>query len=122
QLRKLLETFGYQVHGVPVKDCLHLKSAICCLGDGRVLANPGWISKDILPGAEIVQVHPDEAYGANVLALPDGLLCSSSYPRSNQILRDHGFRVCELDFSELHKMEAAMTCPSLIFQSRSRPQ
>ncbi len=122
QLRAMIETFGYQVKGVPVEYCLHLKSAISSLGDGRVLANPNWIEADCLPETEFIHVHTEEPYGANVLSLPESLVCSSSYPRTNQILRDRGFAVQELDFSELHKMEAAMTCPSLIFRSRSDPR
>ena len=42
------------------------------------------------------------------------VICSSAYPRTNQRLSNEGFNILEVNLSEVHKMEAAVTCPSLI--------
>ena len=56
------------------------------------------------------------AYGANVLAFAGKVICSSAYPRTNAMLNEHGYDLIEVDLSEVHKMEAAVTCPSLILR------
>src|SRR5437868_1034428 len=42
QFSRFLRPFGYRVHPVEVRECLHLKTACCDLGNGVVLANPDW--------------------------------------------------------------------------------
>src|SRR5258707_10900863 len=42
QLTELLKPFVYEVLGVPVTGCLHLKSAVTCLGRNTLLANRAW--------------------------------------------------------------------------------
>ena len=43
QLRSLLAPFGYEVRAVPVRGCLHLKSAITRAGTRTLVVNPSWI-------------------------------------------------------------------------------
>ncbi len=119
QLAGLLAEHGYSVEGIEVDGCLHFKSAVTSLGGERLLANPGWTNLDWARGLEIVEVDSAEPFGANVLPVGEGLLASADYPRTNERLRQLGYDVHELDLSELHKMEAAVTCPSLVFKDRA---
>jgi dimethylargininase len=43
QLNELLHHHGYTVTGVPLHDCLHLKSAVTRVDDKTLLINPKWV-------------------------------------------------------------------------------
>jgi dimethylargininase len=117
QLTAELEPFGYRVHRIDVLGCLHLKSACCSLGEGRILANPAWLELAPLREFEIVKVAHDEPGAANVLRIGDTVLMPSSFPRTEEILRARGFNLRTIDISELIKAEAAVTCSSVIFET-----
>ena len=112
QLAHILEPYGYRVHGVNVRGCLHLKSAATEAGDGTVLLNPEWIDPALF--ARTINVHPEEPYGANVLRAGDTLLAAAAFPRTNARLREAAFNVRELQADELAKAEAALTCCSVL--------
>lgn len=118
RLAHLVLEHGYTVKAAEVDGCLHLKSAVTSLGDGRVLANPRWVNLGRTRGVEVVEVDEREPYGANVLPVAGVLLCSSAYPRTNARLASLGYELRELELGELHKMEAAVTCPSILFTGR----
>ncbi len=117
QLSAELEPFSYRVHRIEVLGCLHLKSACCSLGDGKILANPAWLDLSPLREFEIVSVANDEPAAANVLRIGDTVLMPSSFPRTEEILRARGFNIKTVDISELIKAEAAVTCSSVIFET-----
>src|SRR5205809_7468563 len=50
QLAAILAPYAYEVIVVPVTGCLHLKSAVTCLGRNTILANRAWF--DTAPLAE----------------------------------------------------------------------
>jgi dimethylargininase len=116
QLQAELKPFGYRVHPVEVRGCLHLKSACCALGDGRILVNSEWIDVAALQGFHLVEVAKDEPGAANVLRIGDTVLMPSAFPHTEQILRGEGFEIRTVDISELMKAEAAITCSSVIFR------
>jgi dimethylargininase len=115
QLKAELELFGYRVHPVEVRGCLHLKSACCALDDGTILANPAWLDPSAFHDFRIVGVAEDEPGAANVLRIGDTVLMPASFPGTEQILRREGFKIRTVDISELIKAEAAITCSSVIF-------
>jgi dimethylargininase len=117
QLKGELEPFRYRVHRVDVLGCLHLKSACCSLGDGKILANPAWLDLAPLHEFEIVGVANDEPGAANVLRIGGAVLMPASFPHTEEILRRKGFNIRTVDISELIKAEAAITCSSVIFQT-----
>src|ERR1700733_5728913 len=55
QLANQVEPFGYKVRPVEVRGCLHLKSACCPMGDGKILANPEWLDPTPLRDYKIVE-------------------------------------------------------------------
>jgi dimethylargininase len=119
QLAALLAPFGYQVRGVPVSGCLHLKTAVTHLAARTVLANPHWVAVSALADdLEVVEVHPDEPMGANALPIGDTVLYPTAFPRTRERIEARGLRVRALDASELARAEGALTCCSIIFQAQ----
>ena len=116
RLRELAEPRGYRVVPVPVTGCLHLKSAVTALDDGRVLANPAWIDPNPLRGLEVVPVAPEEPGAANVLRVGDTIVAHPGFPRTLERVAALGYDVRPLDVSEFLKAEAALTCKSLLFR------
>jgi dimethylargininase len=114
QMRRLLAPHGYSVCEQSVSGCLHLKSAVTCIDDGVLLANPRWIDAEALAGYEIVSVDPGEPSAANALRLADRVVFPTAFPRTAARLADRGLRLALVDASELAKAEGAVTCCSLI--------
>jgi dimethylargininase len=117
QLAAELEPFGYTVRGVPVRECLHFKTACSYLGDGTLLVNRGWVDTAPLGGLRLIDVADDEPWAANALRINDTVLFPASFPHTEAILRRAGLRVQTLDLSELQKAEGSVTCMSVIFKS-----
>ena len=71
-LANLVRPLGYSVTTVPVRGCLHLKTACTALPDGRLLISPAWLDISALRGA-----------------------CSSKFPPPNPGLPTHCRSVSE---------------------------
>jgi dimethylargininase len=107
-----LRPLGYNVRGVPVSNCLHLKTACTALNDECLLINPNWINANLLPRKKILEATDE--WGANVVRLPDRLLANDQNRATIEQLRDANFNVCSVELSEFAKAEAGATCLSLL--------
>ncbi len=116
QLRALVAPLGRTVVPVDVEAALHLKTAATALPDGRILANLDAVSSGAFHNHDVRGV--DEAAGANVLLVGDRVLLSASAPRTAAGLRRDGYDVQTVDLSELEKVEAGPTCPSVLLPER----
>jgi dimethylargininase len=116
QLQEFLAPFGYEVRGVQVTGCLHLKSAVTQAGEDLLLVNPAWVEKGQFPGMEFIEVDPAEPYAANAVLVGDRLIYPSAFPRTRGRLAGAGRPLVMVDASELAKAEGAVTCCSLIFK------
>jgi dimethylargininase len=117
QMQALLKPFGYDVCGVPVSGCLHLKSAVTQAVGNTLLINPAWVRKQDFPGFDFIEVHPDEPSAANILIAGAGVMYQPAYPRTLARLEKAGVHPLLVDASELGKAEGALTCCSLIFNT-----
>ena len=115
QMKAILEPRSYEVRGVRVTGCLHLKSAVTQVSKDTLLINPEWVSKEDFPGFHFIDVDPSEAYAANAVLVDDTIIYPSSFPRTQAKLRAAGIRMVIVDADELAKAEGAVTCCSLIF-------
>jgi dimethylargininase len=113
-LQEVVGRFGYSVRGVPVKDCLHLKTACTALPDRRLLVNPAWLDLKALHDFDVVAVPPSEPWAANILSIGQQVCVGASYVRTAQMIRDLGFAVTTVDLSEFAKAEGGLTCLSLL--------
>jgi dimethylargininase len=118
QLRRLVEPFGYSVTGVPVRGCLHLKSAVTQVASTALLINPEWVDAARFPGWQAIEIDPAEPFAANALLIGDSLVYPAAYPLTRARLERAGIRVVTVDVSEIAKAEGGVTCCSLVFDVR----
>lgn len=121
QLRDLLAPRGYTVVPVPVRGCLHLKSAATALSADRLLVNPAWVDGSAFPGLGIIEVDPAEPHAANALRVGDSVVFPAAFERTRRRLEGAGIGVVTVEVSELAKAEGAVTCCSLVFEA-ARPE
>ncbi len=117
RLTAVAEPLGYRVVPVPVRGCLHLKSAVCALDRGRLLANTAWVDLAPFRGLEVLEVAPEEPGAANVLRVEGWVIAHAGFPRTIDRIAALGHAVKTLDVSEFLKAEAALTCKSLLFRA-----
>jgi dimethylargininase len=120
RIRSLLTPYGYTVVSVPVMGALHLKSAVTQVADETLLVNHRWTDTAVLAGEpggfELIDVAPEEPFGANALAVAGAVVYSQAHPLTRRRLEDRGIKVVAVDVSELAKAEGGVTCCSLIFR------
>lgn len=120
QMRAWLEPAGYEVAGVEVGGCLHLKSAVTAIDERRLLINPRWVPPGAFAGFDLVDIDPAEQYAANALRIGGVVIYPTSFPRTAERLEHEGVRLRMVDASELAKAEGAVTCCSLILEEYLR--
>lgn len=114
QLNRLLEESGYEVIGVQMHDCLHLKTALTRVDDQTVLINPNWVEAHHFKDFQWIEVDPSEPFAANCLPVAKSILFPTAFPTTCAKLEAAGHPVLTVDVSELAKAEGAVTCCSLI--------
>jgi dimethylargininase len=117
QLAVIAAAYGYDLLGVPVSGCLHLKSAVTYLGKNTLLGNRAWFQWQRLQGFDWVEVDPGEPHAGNALLVGETIIFPASFPKTRARIEARGFRVEPLDISELQKAESGLTCSSLLFES-----
>jgi dimethylargininase len=115
-LRSWGRRLGYLVTPVAVRGCLHLKTACTALPDGRLWVHRPWLDAGTLGVDEshLVDVPPEEPWGANVLTVGEHVLAAAQSLGSIESLAARGYRVQGVDLSEFAKAEGGPTCLSLL--------
>jgi dimethylargininase len=115
QLRALLAPLGRTVIAVPLRNVLHLKSAVTALPDGTFLLLPDLVPAELFPAVR--RVH--EEAGCHVVPLGgDRVLIAASAPRTTELLADLGFTPVVVDIGEFEKLEGCVTCLSVLLPGR----
>ena len=115
-LAAALGPLGYQVRGVDLRDCLHLKTACTFIPPRLIVLNPAWVDVDAFRDWDVATVPPGEPYGANTLTLGGVTLVGAAYPGTAERLAARGIVTRPIDLSELAKAEGALTCSSVIVE------
>lgn len=116
QMQTFLAPFGYEVRGVPVSGCLHLKSAVTQVAADMFLINPAWVNRKYFLGMRFIEVDSSEPYAANALMVGDTVISQPAYAKTRIRLEAAGIHPRLVDQSELAKAEGALTCCSLMFK------
>jgi dimethylargininase len=119
-LAEIAGRYGYQVTGVPVRDCLHLKTACTALPDGRLLVNPAWIDERAVAEFQILHVPEAEPWAANVMPIGKTVVMSAASRRTADLVDILGFAAQLVDLSEFAKAEGGVTCLALLIGPTSR--
>lgn len=114
QIQELLKPYGYVVAHVELRDCLHLKSALTKVDDQTLLINPNWADVSHFKHFRWIEIDAAEPYAANCLPINGQILYPTDFPKTAQKLEAHGYKLKQVDLSELAKAEGAVTCCSLI--------
>jgi dimethylargininase len=110
QLRAILEPLGATVIDVPVRNVLHLKSAVTALPDGTIVGYPPLVPEffgDVLAVPEPSGTHV-------VLLGDDKLLLAADCPRSAELFSGLGYEPVATDIGEFQKLEGCVTCLSVL--------
>ena len=116
QLSDMLAPFGYFVIGIPVTDCLHLKSAVTQVAEDTLLINPAWVDKSYFEGFCFIEVDPSEPFAANAQMIEGALVYPSAFEGTRTRLETVGRPIVPVEADELAKAEGGVTCCSLIFR------
>jgi dimethylargininase len=115
QLARRVQPFGYRVVPMKLRDCLHLKSACCFIGDDTILLNRQLVDTEPLHRYRLLDVAPSEPNAANALRVNETVVLPSAFPATAELLENAGFHVAVVNITELLKAESGVTCSSLLF-------
>ncbi len=117
RLKELVAPLGYDVVAAGLRDCLHLKTGATFAG-ADAAGNPVLLYDErAVDPAQFAGVEPlavIEPAAANCIRAGESLILPAGNRRTAELLRKRGFRLVEVDVSELQKAEAGVTCMSLI--------
>ena len=111
--------FGYNVRAIPVRGCLHLKTACTALPDGRLLVNLVWLDINSLRDFEQVCVPDAEPWGANIVCLANSVIAAAENVQTVDLVRNLGFDVRTVELDEFAKAEGGVTCLSMLLRDDS---
>lgn len=118
QLAGFLEELGYTSTLIDIRNLsniLHLKSGLAYLGGNRVLVIDEVKNLKSFAGYELINIRPEEAYGANCVWINDRVLIASGFPALLRQLEQLNYETVALDMSEFQKMDGGLSCLSLRF-------
>ena len=115
QLGRILESFGNTWATVAVGAGLHFKSSVNYVGKNTLLVTTDFTDREQLHGYDKIVVAKAEAYAANTLLVNGHLLIPAGFPGTRKQLEVLGFKIIELETSEVGKMDGGLTCMSIRF-------
>lgn len=119
-LKGIVEAYGYEVKGVKLCDCLHLKTAATFIPPHFLAVNPDWVNPDQFESVRPFCVDASEPFAGNTLTLFGTTLLSASNRKTEEKLRRAGIVTRCVEISELEKAEAGLTCLVLLVEGPAR--
>lgn len=117
QLGEMLGRFNYQVVAIPLRGCLHLKTAVTRVAPDLLLVNPAFVDAALFSGIAWLAVDPAEPHAGNALLVGETVIYPASCPRTRARLIERGIKIIGVDMSETEKAEGGVTCCSLVFEA-----
>lgn len=115
QLGRILQNHGYTWTTVPVAAGLHLKSSVNYVGGNTLLISDDFARNEQFKSYDHILVEKAEEYAANTLLVNEHLLMPAGFPHTRKQLEPLGFKIIELETSEVRKMDGGLTCMSVRF-------
>jgi dimethylargininase len=120
-LSQILTLHGYKIIPVEVNGCLHLKTACTAIDEETVLLNPRCVVPESFGTYKQLFVPAGEESAANTLRVGETVFLDAAFPRTWELINQHYNRVEALDISEFRKMEAGLSCLSILFEQINTP-
>lgn len=107
---------GRRLEAIPVRRCLHLKTAVTAVAEDTLLVARALLPEADapLPGFRVLDVGEEEAYGANALALGERILLPAAHLKTAAQVEALGLRVSLLPMSAFQAGDGALTCLSIL--------
>lgn len=115
RLREVLTPTGLEIIEVPLDGFLHLKCVCSRLNDDTMLLADRSIPPEVFRDVQIIKAPAEEGYAANCLCRGATVLLPAGFPATRRTLEKAGWRVQELEMSEIRKADGALTCLSVLF-------
>ena len=115
QLGRILQKYEYTWTVIPVGAGLHFKSSVNYVGSNTLIVTDDFVRHEGLSAYNRILVDGAESYAANTLYINEHLLMPSGFPGTRKKLEKLGFKIIELDATEVRKMDGGLTCLSLRF-------
>jgi len=115
QLGRILQTHQNTWSTVPVGAGLHFKSGVNYVGRNTLLVTEHFAQNEHLKGYAKIITERTEEYAANTLLVNEHLLMPAGFPGTRKQLEPLGFKIIELEVSEVRKMDGGLTCMSIRF-------
>ena len=115
QLGRILQRHGSTWTPMPVGAGLHFKSSVNYVGCNTLLLTNDFAQDKQLKSYDQIITKTTEDYAANTLLVNDHLLMPAGFPHTRKQLEPLGFKIIELETSEVRKMDGGLTCMSLRF-------
>jgi dimethylargininase len=116
QLEAHLSKWNYTLTPVDNLKCLHLKTAVTRIGIETLVVNPKWIDLSVFSKYKLIEIDEREPFAANVLRIGPRVILSATNIRTAEKIERAGFTTIPVDFTEIAKTEAGVTCCSLIVE------
>jgi dimethylargininase len=115
QLGRILQSYGNSCTLVEVGAGLHFKSSVNYVGRNTLLVTNDFARNEQLKGYDRIVTEKAEEYAANTLLVNEHLLMPAGFPNTRSRLEPLGFKIIELEISEVRKMDGGLTCMSIRF-------
>jgi len=119
-IEKICHERGFKtfVFDIP-SSTLHLSTICSSPAPGTLVTAEGHLRPEQFGGitAEIIWVPKEESYAANTIGFENGrVIVSDGYPRTVELLTQHGFSVTTLDMEHIRCADGSLTCLRLFFK------
>ena len=116
ELRKLVPRFGYSVRELQTpKGVLHFKTDCSLLDEETILSTRRLADSGCFEGYRVLLVAEGEEPCANSIRFHDLVVMPDGFPKTEELLRGQGYKVCKIGNTEAAKLDGGMSCLSLRF-------
>lgn len=114
QLSEIVTPLGYVIREVfTPPEILHFKTDCSLLGSDEILSTKRLQASGCFDGYRVINVADGEEAAANAIRVNDYLIMPSGFPKTKEILEDHGYKVKVINNTECAKLDGGMSCLSL---------
>jgi dimethylargininase len=115
QIIDILKKYGLSGSTITLQQVLHLKTGVSYLENNTLLATGEFLNIKDFCDFKIISVEDDEKYAANSIWVNDYVIMPSGYPKSQQAIKEAGYKILTVNTSEFRKIDGGVSCLSLRF-------